>query len=280
MKAEIISKKTRNEFREYLTQWYLGQIDREFDAVDIECRVEYSPPVSGQRRARVEQYYKSLDFTDWNDVQKLLRAYENILEQAAVNNPDSVPKLCAWLRKDGFEYQEGRIISLSKTASVPHAKQIAREFGADYMSLQILRMDQSVEIDPALAVGSAKELIETCCKTILKDRNVGDHDNLDLPQLVRTTLRELNLLPDGISDRAKGVETIRRVLFNLASVTHGLAELRNLYGSGHGRDGRSLGLKPRHAKLAVGAAAALTVFLFETHRDTLNAPNASKNSPS
>jgi hypothetical protein len=27
-------------------------------------------------------------------------------------------------------------------------------------------------------------------------------------------------------------------------------------------------LKPRHAKLAVGAATTLVVFLFETHRET------------
>jgi hypothetical protein len=47
-----------------------------------------------------------------------------------------------------------------------------------------------------------------------------------------------------------------------------LAELRGLYGTGHGKDGKTQGVKPRHAKLAVGAAATLTTFLFETHKET------------
>jgi len=47
-----------------------------------------------------------------------------------------------------------------------------------------------------------------------------------------------------------------------------LAELRGLYGTGHGKHGKASGLSPRHAKLAVGAAATLTTFLFETHMET------------
>jgi hypothetical protein len=53
----------------------------------------------------------------------------------------------------------------------------------------------------------------------------------------------------------------------LATVSQSLAELRNLYGTGHGKGGRTKGLSPRHAKLAVGAAATLAVFLFETHKE-------------
>jgi len=34
------------------------------------------------------------------------------------------------------------------------------------------------------------------------------------------------------------------------------------------RDGKTQGVKPRQAKLDVGAAATLTTFLFETHKET------------
>jgi len=225
--------------------------------------------MSGARRSFVEQYYASLDFTKWNDVCKLLKVYENVLENAAQVNQSAFSNLCKWLRKDGFEYSDGRIGSLAGTPSLSHVKHLATEFNADYMSGQVRRMEQSVESDPALAIGSAKELVETCCKTILKDRNSLTPDKSDLSQLVKATLKELRLLPDDIPDQSKGVETIRRLLSNLATVTQGLAELRNLYGSGHGREGRSKGLKPRHARLAIGAATALAVFLFETHRESL-----------
>ena len=47
---------------------------------------------------------------------------------------------------------------------------IAARFDADYLRQQIIRMEEAVESDPALAIGTAKELIETCCKTILEER--------------------------------------------------------------------------------------------------------------
>ncbi len=125
-------------------------------------------------------------------------------------------------------------------------------------------MAQAAEDDPALAVGTAKELIETICKTILEDRGVS-HKEEDLPKLVRTVAKELLLLPENIPDNAKGSDLISRLLSSLNQVAQGIAELRNLYGTGHGRDGRFIGIHPRHAKLAVGAAATLGMFLMETH---------------
>ena len=240
----------------------------EFDAAGIACRQDYSPNLPGVRRSLVEQYYATLDFTNWISVRKLLSVYENVLDSASQANPMAFTDLCKWLRKDGFEFTNGRIVSISRTASLSQVKHIAVEFSASHMTDQIARMEQSVEADPSLAVGSAKELVETCCRTILHDRNLQPVGNLDLSRLVKATLRELHLLPEDVSDRARGSDIIKRLLSNLATVTQGLAELRNLYGSGHGKEGRSRGLKPRHAKLAVGAATALTVFLFETHRES------------
>ena len=129
---------------------------------------------------------------------------------------------------------------------------------------QIDRLATAAETDPALAVGTAKELVETVCKTILEDRGVTP-GNDDLPKLIRAVAKELSLLPDSVSERAKGSNVIRRVLSNLGQVTQGLAELRNLYGTGHGRSARARGVQPRHAKLAIGSAATLATFLLETH---------------
>ena len=107
-------------------------------------------------------------------------------------------------------------------------------------------------------------MVETICKTILEKRGVSTDDK-ELPKLVRTTAKELALLPEAVPDKAKGSEVIRRLLSNLNQVAQGMAELRNLYGTGHGRAGRVKGIQPRHARLAVGAAATLATFLLETH---------------
>jgi Abortive infection C-terminus len=88
-----------------------------------------------------------------------------------------------------------------------------------------------------------------------------------LPELVKLTIKELALAPSDIPDSAKAAETVKRLLNNLATITQGVAELRNQYGTGHGKAAGSKGLGPRHAKLAVGAASTLAVFLAETHNE-------------
>lgn len=278
MLGDLISKKTRYEFREYLTGWVLREIEGVFDSAGIEFRQDAPVTTSGQRRQLVEQYYASLDFTNPHDVAKLLRAYEFVLHRAfesrvghlsgATIEPGDAPKkLVGWLRKDGYDYVDGRIGPISGIARIADVRAAASTLDAPTMHETIRRIEESVDRDPALAIGSAKELIETCCKTILAERGVVDDvEKLELAQLVKRTAKELALVPDAIPDAAKGVESIRRVLSNLASITQGLAEIRNLYGTGHGKSGKARGLSPRHARLAVGSASSLVTFLLDTHK--------------
>ena len=44
-----------------------------------------------------------------------------------------------------------------------------------------------------------------------------------------------------------------------------ISELRNSYGSGHGKEAKYQGLNERHAKLAVGCTVTLVNFLWETY---------------
>ena len=149
--------------------------------------------------------------------------------------------------------------------SVSRARTVADALDAAWMQKEIERLEHSVERDPALAIGTAKELVESCCKSILAKRGIEVSRKADLPELTKALAKELRLVPDGISDAAKGAETVRLILRNLGSLTQYLAELRGLYGSGHGRDGQHRGLEPRHARLAVGAAVAFIDFVTETH---------------
>lgn len=96
------------------------------------------------------------------------------------------------------------------------------------MQKEIERLENAVERDPALAIGTAKELIETCCKSILSKRNVQYPRSADIPELTKLLAKELQLVPDDIPEKAKGAETIRLILRNLSALTHYLAELRSL----------------------------------------------------
>jgi hypothetical protein len=157
---------------------------------------------------------------------------------------------------------------LAGTPGLEPLKKHASILDAKHLAEQIRRLEAAVETDPSLAIGTAKELIETCCKTILAERGVPVSGSPDVPSLTKATLRELKLVPEGVNDSARGADVIKRILSNLGTIGNGLAELRGLYGTGHGKLGNTAGLTSRHAKLAVGAAATLTVFLFETHEQT------------
>ena len=84
---------------------------------------------------------------------------------------------------------------------------------------------------------------------------------------MKLTAKALELTPDDVPDKAKAADTIKRLLSNLGTITQGLAELRNQYGTGHGKKAGTKGLGSRHAKLAVGAASTLAVFLMESHNE-------------
>jgi HEPN domain-containing protein len=101
---------------------------------------------------------------------------------------------------------------------------------------------------------------------VLSQRNIEYSKTADLPQLTKLLTKELELVPEAISDSKKGAEQIRKILGNLSAITQNLAELRGLYGTGHGRDGNYKGLAPRHARLAATSAIAFIEFIYETHR--------------
>jgi len=159
-----------------------------------------------------------------------------------------------------------RLISQNGARAVTRAKTVADALDAGWMAKEIERLENSVDSDPALAIGTAKDLVESCCKTILSKRGVpiGKSDNLG--QLTKKLTRELQLVPEGITDETKGADSIRLILQNLTQLANNLAQLRGLYGSGHGRDGQHRGLQPRHARLAVASAVAFIDFIAETHR--------------
>ena len=146
------------------------------------------------------------------------------------------------------------------------AKSVADALNAGWMQKEIQRLEIAVERDPALAIGTAKDLVESCCKSILALRGVTHSSKADLPELTKLLSRELRLVPEDIPNAAKGAETIKLILRNLTAQTQYLAELRGLYGSGHGRDGKYRGLEPRHARLAVASAVAFIDFVTETHQ--------------
>ena len=139
---------------------------------------------------------------------------------------------------------------------------LKEDFNSDYISAQIDLMLNLKDENPTEAIGKAKELIESCCKTILELEGCVVDKDWEVPRLVDETFKHM---PKNIPDDIKGAKSIKAILGNLKAIAQGVAELRNLYGSGHGKSSSYKGLESRHASLAIGSSTTLVRFLWDSY---------------
>lgn len=157
---------------------------------------------------------------------------------------------------------EGGSSVITKTAD-----NLKGKFSNEYMSQQIELMVSMQSTNPTNAIGMAKELIESCCKTILEDLGIAWSKTDDVPQLTNKTMDALNLLPANVQETDPGADAVKAVLGNLRAIPSKLAEIRNPFGSGHGKSASFQGLEERHAKLAVGSSITFVDFIWSTYEN-------------
>ena len=151
------------------------------------------------------------------------------------------------------------------------AKAVEKSFSTEYMSQQIKLMLDNQEIYPAEAIGKAKELVESCSKTILTEHKIGIDKDWSLQQLVSKVMEELKVMPKEVDDRLPIAKSLKQIYGSLKGIVAPIAEIRNEYGTGHGRIADFEGIDSRHAKLLVGMSITLVQFLWETHEESLRA---------
>jgi len=170
-----------------------------------------------------------------------------------------------WLRKnDAKLYAELYDDAAPElVVSLEHVEKVAGIHDVLELNRHAGRIRHGIADDPAQAIGSAKELLETVLKTVIGDHEQKSRD--DIPELLKKAQIKLDLDPRG----ASGAETLRRTLSNLGQIVHGVAELRSLYGTGHGRS-KSRELESAHALLVVNAAITVATFLLEIWQEQQN----------
>lgn len=167
--------------------------------------------------------------------------------------------------KEVIDRLAGSTIAIANTA-----ENLKTKFSSEYLSRQIDLMVQMQITDPTNAIGMAKELIESCCKTILDEMSILYTKDDDVPQLASKTMDALNLLPANIQPTDRGADAIKAVLGSLRAIPTKLAEIRNPFGSGHGKSASFQGLEVRHAKLAVGSSITFVDFIWSTYASSKN----------
>ncbi|QYA44817.1 abortive infection family protein [Macrococcoides bohemicum] len=148
-----------------------------------------------------------------------------------------------------------------------YLKEVSDKFSSQYIDSQVAIMMGSIESNPNVAIGKAKELIESCAKTILIETKDGYDKEADLPTLVKQAMKVIGLsAKDQDKSNSAGIISAK-ILGNLGSISHNMAELRNEFGDGHGKESTFISLPPRYARLAVGTASTLVYFMWETFQE-------------
>ena len=99
------------------------------------------------------------------------------------------------LKEDNYEIIErtkisgkpifiGRLKIIGKESILKKGSDIKQMLNAEYVTQQINLMESSIENSPHISIGLAKELIETCCKSIFEERTEKYDKNWDLPKLI------------------------------------------------------------------------------------------------
>ena len=232
-----------------------------FDAAGIKLRNDFQPPVSGQRRTLVEQYYASLDFFSSSDTQKLVTAFEELIDQLSeANAQTTIEGLLRRMERDGFRYDRGRfhseflgsfggveastLISLTEVSISEHVEKARSKIEAD---------------DYSGAISSAYTLVEGFLRELLhRTGTTFNHDEGDIRELYKALSEPLGLNPAGESLESY----LRAILQGLKNQISGFYELANKAGDRHTRRYHPA---KHHSKLAVNAAFTLCEFLLGSY---------------
>lgn len=259
---ELVSRATRRAFREIAP----GIVVREIDGMWQDEGFEAGPSpedVSGVRRSLYQAYLNAVDWSDPGQAARALRVFEQTARGVA---PEYLEAAYGCLARDGYQVsEEGRITG---GAVALREGSLADISDPSAITAGLERISGAVTDDPALAIGGAKELIESTAKVVLHERGRLVDNKADLPQLVKEAQEALLLHPSQNTVGPDGSDAVRRILGGAISMAIGVAELRNRgYGTGHGPAHAPAGLRARHAQLAVSAALTWCQLMLDTLAD-------------
>jgi hypothetical protein len=178
------------------------------------------------------------------------------------------------LRRDGFElYQVDRfgdriIYGWRRIAAYHVPATLTLTKTPDVTDNGVLRrhldvIDRDLSSDPASAISSCKNLIESQCKIVLTDLGVEFSERDELPALFAKVSAELNINANAVEGDSRGSEALRKAMRALTTTVQSVAEARNSIGDGHGSRAPSPA-SPRHARLVFNSTVAVAQFIADT----------------
>ena len=166
------------------------------------------------------------------------------------------------LAKFGRACIGGRLVENEADPTVESLDDRLRTDGMKTVREELGRAMENVDADPAASLTAASSLLEALFKTIIDEQRLRMPNDKSISSLWGTVQKNLNLSADGIQD-----DGLKQMLGGLTSIVRGVGTIRTHAGSAHGRsdsDGKPEG---RHARLAIGSATALALFVIEHYAE-------------
>ena len=167
---------------------------------------------------------------------------------------------------------------MAETPIAPFVMHGARDAMADglaHIEEEVKGIERAVIKNPGLAFDLAKTLIESTCRTVLRDRLVAYAANDDLPKLFKSVTQHLPFLPPTASDATEVRKSLQQTLGGLSTAIQGICELRNQCGfASHGSGSPRPVMEGVQALLAAEAADTIVGFLYRVHRQDRTPPSS------
>ncbi|MBL1411101.1 abortive infection family protein [Sphingobacterium faecale] len=209
-----------------------------------------------------EVYLKFLDLTvnpamrdNDGTAKQLIDIYNKSLKSIGIGFQQEIE-----LQNGAPKYSRAILAEL-QSGQTTKSLEIKRYLDSDYVKQKIDLMNQNVDQATDIAIGTGKELLETVCKSVLKQKNVMTNKDWTLSQLIKNTITSLDVKPKTVANPENAERSIRQILGGIASIVQGISELRNSYGSGHGKDDDFKGLDPIYARLFIAMVADISLFI-------------------
>lgn len=132
--------------------------------------------------------------------------------------------------------------------------------GREALDEQLDRLRRATD-DPALLLGSAKDLLEAVAKFVLEE--LGSPQDGDFGKLMYLAQDRLGTHPSQVVPDGPAAEQVRKVLGSARNIADQVNEIRNVQGTGHGRT-LSTGVTPELALLVVREACSVAQFMLAT----------------
>ena len=111
-----------------------------------------------------------------------------------------------WSERDGFKYERGHLQPVATHPGLNHLEDTVGSTDLPELQWPLERHNTSIEQDPRLAIGKAKELVESLCKMTRDERHIKYESHADITKLVKEARSAIGLVPEAIPDAAKGAE--------------------------------------------------------------------------